>query len=82
MPEIVNEAATELHLDDRAVEVSVPYAEQEYRCPSCERSIPTRKQNTLAKPARYAHLLNDVQKCPWCSFLFSYRTSKAVVLRG
>lgn len=72
---------TELHLDDRAVEISVPYMGVEYRCPSCETSIPTRKQNPMAKPAKYAHMLNDVMKCPFCNFIFSYR-SKAVVLRS
>lgn len=73
--------ATELHLDDRAVEVAVPYNGLEYKCPNCEQMIPTRKQNNLSKPAKYAHMLNDVQKCPFCSFLFSYR-SRAVVLRS
>lgn len=71
-------AASELHLDDGAREVSVPYAGKQYLCPNCEQHIETRKQINLAKPAKFAHLLNEVQKCPYCSFIFSYR-SKAVI---
>jgi len=73
--------ASELSLADRATEVSVPYqGGSEYTCPNCEQQIPTRKQINLAKPAKYAHILNDILKCPFCSFVFSYR-SRAVVLR-
>lgn len=55
------------------------YDHDEYICPSCQQPIPTRRQYTLSKPARYAHLLNDIQKCPWCSFYFSYRQGTARV---
>lgn len=63
------------------VEVPIPYGHDEYTCPSCGKPIPTRRQINLARPARYAHLLNDVQKCPHCSFIFSYKTVTARVLR-
>lgn len=81
MPENEPVTATELHLDDRAIEVAVPYGGSEYKCPNCEQFIPTRKQNNLAKPAKYAHMLNDIQKCCFCNFLYSYR-SRAVILRS
>lgn len=71
---------SELFLEGSATEVSVPYTGREYICPDCRKPISTRKQINMTKPADYAHLLNDVQKCPHCSFIFSYR-SKAVVLR-
>lgn len=71
---------SELTLAENAKEVSVPYPDPEFLCPNCEKTIPTRLQRNLAKPARYAHRLNDVQKCPYCSFVFSYR-SRAVVIR-
>jgi hypothetical protein len=64
-----------------AREISVPYSGTEYTCPSCEMKIPTRKQRPMSKPAKYAHMLNDVLKCPYCSFVFSYRL-RAVVLQG
>jgi hypothetical protein len=70
--------ATELHLDDSAREVAVPYAGSEYLCPNCEQHIPTRKQINLSRPAKYAHVLNEIMKCPFCMFIFSYR-SRAVV---
>jgi hypothetical protein len=67
-------------IDEAARDVPVPYGSAEYKCPSCEQSIPTRKQIRLAKPAKYEHALNDILKCPYCFFLFSPR-SKATVLR-
>lgn len=70
--------ASELHLEDSAREIAVPYAGTEYVCPSCEQPIPTRKQINLARPAKYSHVLNEIQKCPFCMFIFSYR-SRAVV---
>lgn len=78
MPKTEMVTATELYLEDSAREVSVPYAGSEYICPSCEQPIPTRKQINLARPAKYAHVLNEIQKCPYCMFIFSYR-SRAVV---
>jgi hypothetical protein len=72
---------SELSLNEDVEEISVPYNGQEYVCPNCEQSIPTRRQQYLARPAKYAHILNDVQKCPFCSFVFSYRI-RAYVLRG
>lgn len=80
------------HLDERTIdagklikaenarEISIPYPGDEYTCPNCEAMIPTRKQRTLSKPAKYSHMLNDVMKCPFCSFVFSYRM-RAVVLQ-
>ena len=53
----------------------------EYLCPACETAIPTRRQIRLNKPAKYEALLNDLQKCPFCNFIFSWR-SEATVLRG
>ena len=74
------EAISDLELNEVAKRVTQPYPEVEYRCPACERSIPTRKQIRLAKPAKYDHLLNDVLKCPWCNFLFAPKVNAAVVL--
>ena len=71
--------ASELRLVEGAVEIPVPYSGSEYSCPNCERKIPTRKQMNMAKPAKYAHMLNDIQRCPWCSFLFSYRDRTYIV---
>ncbi len=86
-PEIVppealaaHEPASSLDLHEDAVRVTLAYPEQEYRCPACERSIPTRKQIRLAKPAKYDHLLNDVHKCPWCNFIFSPKVTTATLL--
>jgi len=79
-PTGVEEAST-LDLNETARRITFPYPEREYRCPACERSIPTRKQQRLAKPAAYDHLLNDVFKCPWCSFIFSPRRESATVLQ-
>lgn len=70
---------SELHLSEDAREIPVPYSGSEYLCPNCEQHIPTRKQINLSKPAKYAHTLNEIMKCPFCSFIFSYR-SRAVVL--
>ena len=63
------------------VEVPIPYGQDEYICPSCGQAIPTRKQINLSKPARYAHMLNDVMKCWQCSFIFSYKTTTVRVLK-
>lgn len=63
------------------VEVPIPYGASEYVCPACEQPIQTRKQINLAKPAKFAHRLNDVMKCPNCSFIFSYKLMSARVLR-
>lgn len=71
---------SEMSLDENVEDIPVPYPGSEYKCPNCEQDIPTRKQIPLAKPAKYSHILNDVQKCPFCSFIFSYR-SRAFVLR-
>lgn len=71
--------AGELRLADGAMEVPVPYPGPEYVCPNCERKIPTRKQQNMAKPAKYAHALNDVMKCCWCSFIFSYRSTMYIL---
>lgn len=73
--------AEQLIKAQNARQINVPYTGDEYVCPNCERTIPTRKQRNMAKPSKFAHLLNDVQRCPWCSFAFSYRSS-AVVLQG
>lgn len=51
----------------------VPYRGNEYICPQCRSVIPTRKLILMAKPPRFAHLLNDIIKCCYCNFLFSYR---------
>lgn len=56
-----------------AHEEVLPYPFDEFVCPKCERKIPTRNQYILAKPAKFAHLLNDVLRCPFCSFDFSYK---------
>lgn len=75
----------EIDLDAaEAIEVAVPYPHDEFICPSpnCGRAIEWRKQIILSKPARYAHLLNDVLKCPYCGIIFSYKTSVARVIRG
>lgn len=50
-----------------------PLSGNRYVCPNCELVIPTRALWTLAKPPRYAHLLNDIIKCPNCNFMFSYK---------
>lgn len=72
----------EMNLDvDEFIEVAVPYPHDEYICPSCQKPIETRKQIMLSKPARFAHMLNDVMKCPHCGIIFSYRTTVARVLR-
>lgn len=52
-----------------------PYVGNEYVCPNCNGVIPTRLLRTLNKPPRYAHLLNDVIRCCFCDFVFSYRGS-------
>lgn len=44
---------------------------RDYLCPQCERLIPTRKQRLYAKPAKFAHVLNDIIRCPHCEFIFS-----------
>lgn len=69
---------------DEFVEVEQAYEHDEYVCPSpnCGKSIDTRKQIILSKPARYAHRLNDVLKCPYCGIIFSYRTLTVRVLRS
>lgn len=71
--------AGELRLVDGATEVPVPYPGPDYICPNCERPIPTRKQQNMAKPAKFAYSLNDVMKCCWCSFIFSYRSTMYVL---
>lgn len=50
-----------------------PYRGNEYVCPNCRSVIPTRKIALMAKPPRFAHLLNDIIRCCYCNFLFSYR---------
>lgn len=52
----------------------------EYFCPNCERDIPTRLQRRRSKPAKFETQLNDIFQCPYCSYLFSPK-STAVVLR-
>lgn len=71
-----------LLVDQEFVEVSVPYGAAEYTCPGCEHPIKTRSQIHMAKPARFAHLLNDVQKCPHCGIIFSYKLTTVRVLRS
>jgi len=63
------------------VEVGVPYGHPKFICPSCEEPIGTKQQINFAKPAPYAHQLNDVQKCPFCGFIFSYRLVTVRVIR-
>lgn len=70
-----------LRLDQRATEVSVPYVGQAYVCPRCRREIPVDQLITLGKPAEFAHLLNSINRCPYCRLIFSYR-SRAVVIRA
>jgi hypothetical protein len=72
----------ELALLDRVREVQIPYSGDEYVCPSCSLSIPTRKQIRLSKPARWEQALNDVFKCPFCNYIFSPRTMTAHVVTG
>jgi protein-disulfide isomerase len=79
-PPVSVEPVSDLELTETAKRITLPYPEPEYRCPACERSIPTRKQIRMAKPAKYDHVLNDVLKCPWCNFIFSPRVTAAVVL--
>lgn len=71
-----------LDIDSDFIDVVLPYPKDEYVCPACQQSIPTRKQITLSKPARFAHLLNDIMKCPHCTFIFSYKTTTTRVLRS
>lgn len=71
---------SELALLEDARIIPVPFEGDQYTCPSCERSIPTRMQIRMAKPARYETVLNDILKCPFCKFIFSPRNT-AVVLR-
>lgn len=52
-----------------------PYVGNEYVCPNCRGVIPTRLLRPLNKPPRYAHLLNDIIRCCFCDFVFSYRGS-------
>lgn len=68
---------------DAFYEVPIPYPRDEFMCPSptCGRSIELRKQIILAKPARFAHELNDVLKCPYCGIIFSPRIQYARVMR-
>lgn len=85
--ELAEVVTAELDLTDQSfefVEVRQPYGRDMFLCPQCEQPIATRKQQTLAKPARFAHLLNDVMKCPNCAFIFSYKlvTTTARVIRG
>lgn len=78
--EVVREIpASQLIKAHGARQVSMPYIGEQYICPNCEKEIPTRKQRNMAKPAKYAHLLADVQRCPFCSFTFAY-SNKAIVL--
>jgi len=77
---INNEELSDLRTVEDAVEVPVSYKGTEYICPSCEKAIPTRKQINMSKPPKYASQLNDIIKCCFCSFVFSYST-RAVVLR-
>jgi hypothetical protein len=73
---------SELMLAEGAERVTVPFAGKEYICPACEEPIPNRRIIYLGKPAKYAHVLNDVLKCPRsvCRFIFSPR-SDAIVVR-
>jgi hypothetical protein len=59
----------------------VPYVGTEYVCPSCEMPIPNDKLLILKKPPRYAHLLNDVFRCPECRLIFSYRSRAVAITR-
>jgi hypothetical protein len=69
-----------MNLHEDAREVPIPFGGgSEYTCPSCEQTIPTRKQIRLAKPAKFEHLLNDILKCPFCNFLFSPRSTATVI---
>ncbi len=56
-------------------DAAVPFVGNEYVCPNCHGIIPTRLLRTLNKPPQYAHLLNDVIRCAFCDFVFSYRGS-------
>ena len=68
--------------DDRARRVPIPHdGGIEYLCPSCESRIPTRRQIRLSKPLKYETQLVDLQKCPFCNFIFGWRT-EATVVRG
>ncbi len=49
-----------------------PYVGNEYVCPNCNGIIQTYLLRTLFKPPSYAHLLNDIIKCCFCGFFFSY----------
>jgi hypothetical protein len=86
-PSSVGNEISELVLADGAQRVTVPWNAKEYICPACEQPIPNRRLIYLAKPPKYAHVLNDVLKCPSrlpsgapCRFVFSPR-SDVVVLR-
>lgn len=81
-PEGVVAATTDLTLLERARDVPLPYNGDEYVCPSCGLSIPTRKQIRLSKPARWEQALNDVFKCPFCNYIFSPKAATAHVLTG
>lgn len=74
-------ATSSLRLHSAAREVAVPYVGQMYVCPRCRREIPPEALITLGKPAEFAHLLNSINRCPYCRFIFSYR-SRAVVIRA
>lgn len=52
---------------------------KDYLCPQCEQLIPTRKQRLLAKPAKFANVLNDIHRCPHCQFIFSPKSDALVV---
>lgn len=74
----------ELSLAENARRVPVPFGGgNEYVCPNCLEAIPNRRVIYLAKPPQFAHLLNDVIRCPRerCRFVFSPR-SEAVVVRS
>lgn len=49
----------------------VLFVGNEYVCPNCRAIIPTRKIVLMAKPPRFAHLLNDVIRCCYCNFIWS-----------
>lgn len=72
----------DLTLLEQVRDVPIPFPKKDYLCPSCEQPIPTRRQIRFGKPPRFEHLLNDVQKCPWCNYLFSYATVTAHVITG
>ena len=61
--------------------VVLPWGFDEFTCPSCERTIPTRKQIRMAVPAKWEHLLNQCFKCPYCNFIWSPRRIEAQVFR-